>query len=113
MLYLGIEIGGTKLQVGLGDGLGQVTHHHRVAAEPQAGGCRDSFADSHGLPASVPAGEAVGHHPSKAAAWTGGPVDDQTQQTIKTHQSVWLGFISFIEMGSRDLGNTQSDRQRC
>ena len=94
MLYLGIEIGGTKLQVGLGDGLGQVTHHHRVAAEPQAGAaqrirsqiltaCQLLF-----LQASISASSIKG-----CGLGFGGPVDDQTQQTITSHQvSGWDSF---------------------
>lgn len=93
MLYLGIEIGGTKLQVGLGDGLGQVTHVHRVAAQPQAGAngirsqivdaCRHLFEQA-GIAASSIKGCGLGF---------GGPVDDRTQQTITSHQvSGWDAF---------------------
>jgi glucokinase len=93
MLYLGIEIGGTKLQVGLGDGLGQVAHHHRVAAEPKTGAggirsqivtaCRQLFQQA-GISASSIKGCGLGF---------GGPVDDRTQQTITSHQvSGWEQF---------------------
>lgn len=93
MLYLGIEIGGTKLQVGLGDGLGQVTHHHRVTAEPLAGAsgirsqivtaCQHLFQQAD-ISASSIKGCGLGF---------GGPVDDRTQQTITSHQvSGWDSF---------------------
>ena len=36
-MYLGIEIGGTKLQAGLGDGQGSLVRIERVRAEPRAG----------------------------------------------------------------------------
>ncbi len=86
MVFLGIEIGGTKLQVGLGDGLGQVTHVHRVAAQPQAGAsgirsqiveaCQHLFKQA-GIAPSAMKGCGLGF---------GGPVDDRTQQTITSHQ---------------------------
>lgn len=93
MTFLGIEIGGTKLQVGLGDGLGQVTHLHRVAAEPQAGAagirsqivaaCKHLFQVAAIDPSTI-GGCGLGF---------GGPVDDRTQQAITSHQvSGWDAF---------------------
>ncbi len=93
MVFLGIEIGGTKLQIGLGDGLRQVTHHHRVTAEPLAGAsgirsqivtaCQHLFQQA-GISASSIKGCGLGF---------GGPVDDRTQQTITSHQvSGWDQF---------------------
>ena len=91
--YLGIEIGGTKLQLGVGPGTGTLSGLWRgdvnvadgpdgirrqiIAAVPallsQAGVCSDSIA-----------GVSVGF---------GGPVDDATQTIIKSHQiDNWDGF---------------------
>lgn len=100
MQYLGIEIGGTKLQVGLGDGLGQITHLYRVSAKPEDGapGIRSQIVDAcqqilkqTGVPVTTLKGCGIGF---------GGPVDDTTRQTITSHQvagwdlfplAKWLG----------------------
>lgn len=93
MYYLGIEIGGTKLQVGLGDGLGQIQCMDRVAAQPASGAmgirsqiveaCRRLFEQA-GIKSNDIAGCGIGF---------GGPVDDHSQSTITSHQvSGWDRF---------------------
>lgn len=86
MHYLGIEIGGTKLQVGLGDGQGRIIHQFRVAAEPAAGaaGIRSQIADAvesllQQFNVSRAAIQACG-------IGFGGPVDDTAGTTITSHQ---------------------------
>lgn len=85
-LFLGVEIGGTKLQVGLGDGLGNIQHLHRVAARPEegAGGIRHQIAsavDDVLQRANISAAEIT-----RCGIGFGGPVDDRTQSTITSHQ---------------------------
>lgn len=102
--FLGIEIGGTKLQVGLGDGLGQVSHHHRVAARPQAGaaGIRAQIVDAcHSLlqqsslkPSDI----------QYCGIGFGGPVNDLTQRTITSHQVAGWDDFPLIQWCQETLG---------
>jgi glucokinase len=79
--YLGIEIGGTKLQLGVGPGDGTFTRFWRGAVNRDRGatGIREQIgAASEDLLAGLPlSGVGIGF---------GGPVDDATRQVITSHQ---------------------------
>jgi glucokinase len=85
-MFLGIEIGGTKLQLGLGPGDGTIVGLWRGTVEPAAGaeGIRRQIA------AAVPEllhSARVGPGRVKAlGVGFGGPVDDGSQRVIKSHQ---------------------------
>ena len=102
-MYLGIEIGGTKLQIGLGPGDGTILGLWRSAVNVTAGGegirnqilaaVPELLGSAH-LSADQLLGVGVGF---------GGPVDDKTQRIIKSHQipgwddfplPQWLGEAS-------------------
>jgi len=85
-MYLGIEIGGTKLQLGLGAGAGQLQGLWRETVDPASGpdGIRRQITRAvpellarAGLERSLIDGIGIGF---------GGPVDDETQHVIKSHQ---------------------------
>lgn len=91
--YLGIEIGGTKLQIGLGTGTGQLDAlwRGRVVPAEGANGIRRQLqqavpqllADA-GLHSNVLRGAGIGF---------GGPVDDRTKTILKSHQiEGWESF---------------------
>jgi glucokinase len=92
-MYLGIEIGGTKLQLGLGPGDGTLLGFWRGTVDVAAGseGIRRQIAlavpellASAGLKREALKGVGVGF---------GGPVDDATRSVIKSHQIAgWDGF---------------------
>ncbi len=92
-MYLGIEIGGTKLQLGLGGGDGRLAGLWRRPVEPAAGaeGIRrhilaavPELLDSADLDRKQLQGVGIGF---------GGPVDDATRTVIKSHQIPgWEGF---------------------
>jgi glucokinase len=95
--YAGIEIGGTKLQLVLGNGLGDITEKRRLTVQPRLGavGIREQIARE--LPLLVgPSGvKAVG-------VGFGGPVDWKRGRICKSHQvegwsefdlAGWLGGI--------------------
>jgi glucokinase len=93
MHYLGIEIGGTKLQLGVGPGDGTLAGLWRGTVDPSAGadGIRrqigaavpELLAQS-GVERSQLKGVGIGF---------GGPVDDATRTVIKSHQIAgWDGF---------------------
>jgi glucokinase len=93
MLYLGIEIGGTKLQIGLGPGDGRLLQLHRENVNISCGpaGIREQIV------AAVPRllhDSGVGHDRLKAVGvGFGGPVDDANRTIIKSHQiEGWDGF---------------------
>lgn len=92
-MYLGIEIGGTKLQLGLGEGEGVIRGLWRGAVDPAAGGegirrqivgALPELLAKAGVERSALKGVGVGF---------GGPTDDDTQTVIKSHQIAgWDGF---------------------
>jgi glucokinase len=99
-MYLGIEIGGTKLQLGLGEGNGTLAGLWRSTVDVRAGadGIRRRIIDGvsellhqSNLERSQVAGVGIGF---------GGPVDDTTATVIKSHQiqgwdsfplAAWIG----------------------
>src|SRR6476660_3715834 len=92
-MFLGIEIGGTKLQLGLGEGDGKIAALWRGAVDAAAGadGIRKQ------IPAAVP--ELLAQAKLKrdqirgVGIGFGGPVDDATRTVIKSHQIAgWDGF---------------------
>src|SRR3954451_13734705 len=93
MKYIGIEIGGTKLQLGVGDGDGVLAGLWRGTVDVAAGpeGIRRQIV------ASVPellhrSGIAQGQLKGVGIGF-GGPVDDTTRTIITSHQiEGWDGF---------------------
>ena len=92
-MYLGIEIGGTKLQLGVGPGDGTLAGQWRgnVDAALGAEGIRRQILIA--VPELLQTAK-VGSADLKAAGvGFGGPVDDVSQTIIKSHQiSGWDGF---------------------
>ncbi len=92
-MFLGIEIGGTKLQLGLGEGDGRLAGLWRGTVDVAAGpdGIRRQIRDR--APellarSSVPRARVRG-----VGIGFGGPVDDATRTIIKSHQIAgWDGF---------------------
>jgi glucokinase len=92
-MYLGIEIGGTKLQMGLGEDDGRLASLWRGRVDPARGsqGIREQIEaglpellDRAGVSSSGLRGVGVGF---------GGPVDDDTRTVVKSHQiEGWDGF---------------------
>lgn len=92
-MYLGIEIGGTKLQAGVGAGDGKLTSLDRVKAVPQAGregiceqlrGLVQEVFARHNLKPQDLAGVGIGF---------GGPVDSRRGVVLTSHQVVgWDNF---------------------
>jgi glucokinase len=87
-LYLGIEIGGTKLQVFTGDAKARIVDRHRFPVEPSSGsaGIRAQLEDI--IPAL-----AKRVRPVAVGVGFGGPVDWKTGQICCSHQiEGWSGF---------------------
>jgi glucokinase len=85
-MFLGIEIGGTKLQLGLGQGDGVMGRLWRGGVDPSAGGAGirrqisaavPELLDGAGLSLQQVGGIGIGF---------GGPVDDATQSIVRSHQ---------------------------
>lgn len=80
-MYLGIEIGGTKLQIGVGAADGSLANLWRGTIDPALGaaGIRRQIINA------IP--QLLNGRPIRAAGiGFGGPVDDSTQRIIKSHQ---------------------------
>lgn len=92
-MYLGIEIGGTKLQLGLGAGDGHIAALWRGAVNPAEGGEGIRKQIERAVPellakANLDRGALRG-----AGIGFGGPTDDATRTVIKSHQIAgWDGF---------------------
>lgn len=86
--YLGIEIGGTKLQIVAGNGLGRITRRWRAAADQARGGP--------GICEQLRAGLAeirAGLSPLAIGVGFGGPIDFRTGRIARSHQiHGWEGF---------------------
>ena len=88
--FIGIEIGGTKLQLVAGDALSRVKHRLRLSADRTAGGagiCRQveaGLAELRAATGASIAGVGVGF---------GGPVDRETGRIVRSHQVAgWENF---------------------
>ncbi|MFO0809352.1 MAG: ROK family protein [Gemmataceae bacterium] len=92
-MYLGVEIGGTKLQLALGRGDGVLNHHWRGTVDVAAGaaGIRERIVTA--FPELL-ASSGVGRPQVRAVGiGFGGPVDDATRGVLKSHQvGGWDGF---------------------
>lgn len=85
-MYLGIEIGGTKLQLGLGPGDGTIIGLWRGSVDVAAGGEGIRRQIVTAVPELLRSAR-VGPSRLKAAGiGFGGPVDDGNQRVIKSHQ---------------------------
>jgi glucokinase len=87
-LFLGIEIGGTKLQVFTGHGSGRVTERHRFPVEASSGGAGIRAQLEQIIP---PLAKRL--RPTAVGVGFGGPVDWKTGRICRSHQiEGWSGF---------------------
>jgi len=87
-LLLGIEIGGTKLQIVLGDTTARIRERRRLSVDPAcgAGGIRRQMESA--LPELI-----HGRKISAVGVGFGGPVDWKTGRVARSHQiEGWFGF---------------------
>jgi glucokinase len=92
-MYLGIEIGGTKLQLGLGQGDGRLEGLWRGTVDVAAGpeGIRRQIMAA--VPELLTQGGVERSQIRGVGIGFGGPVDDATRTIIKSHQiEGWDGF---------------------
>jgi glucokinase len=85
-MFLGIEIGGTKLQIGLGEGDGVLRGlwHGRVNVQAGAEGIRRQIVE--GTPELLAQAGVAKEQVRGIGIGFGGPVDDETGAVIKSHQ---------------------------
>jgi glucokinase len=92
-MFLGIEIGGTKLQLGIGAGDGTLVHFWRGPVKPKAGGegIRKQIVDA--VPKLLRQAKLKPKDVRAIGVGFGGPVDDKTQRILKSHQvEGWADF---------------------
>jgi glucokinase len=92
-MYLGIEIGGTKLQLGLGRGDGIIVALERTEVNPAAGaeGIRKQILAA--VPQLLAKAQLDRGHLRGVGIGFGGPTDDTTRTVIRSHQIAgWDGF---------------------
>jgi glucokinase len=85
-MFLGIEIGGTKLQLGLGEGDGTLRARWRGDVDVQAGGEGIRRQILEAVPSLLTQAGLVEHQVLGVGIGFGGPVDDHTHTVIKSHQ---------------------------
>jgi len=85
-MYLGIEIGGTKLQVGVGPGDGTIAGlwRGRVDASAGAAGIRERILRA--IPETLQSARVAVTRLKAAGVGFGGPINDSTGRTITSHQ---------------------------
>jgi glucokinase len=92
-MYLGIEIGGTKLQLGLGRGDGVLLGLWRGAVDVAAGGDGIRTQIAAAVPELLASAKVNRDQLKGVGVGFGGPVDDATRSVIKSHQIAgWDGF---------------------
>jgi glucokinase len=110
-MYLGIEIGGTKLQLGLGPGDGTLLALWRGAVVPADGADGIRRQISQAIPELLANANRGRDELRGVGIGFGGPVDDATRTVIKSHQIAgWDGFpladwIADIVGVPAELGN--------
>jgi glucokinase len=93
LMFLGIEIGGTKLQLGLGEGDGKIVALWRGTVNPAEGseGIRKQIVAA--VPELLAKAKLDRGHLRGIGIGFGGPTDDATRTVIKSHQIAgWDGF---------------------
>jgi glucokinase len=92
-MYVGIEIGGTKLQLGLGRGDGTLLGLWRGTVDVAAGGDGIRRQIVAGVPELLTSASVKREELKGVGVGFGGPVDDATRSVIKSHQIAgWDGF---------------------
>lgn len=92
-MYLGIEIGGTKLQLGVGPGDGTLPALWRGAVDPTAGAAGILRQIEAGVPELLATAGMTLSGLRAAGIGFGGPTDDATQSVVKSHHVAgWTGF---------------------
>ena len=92
-MFLGIEIGGTKLQLGIGPGDGSLVHFWRGPVKPKAGGERIRKQIVAVVPKLLRQAKLKPKAIRAIGVGFGGPVDDETQRILKSHQvEGWADF---------------------
>lgn len=90
-MYLGIEIGGTKLQAALGDGAGRIDRIERTTAD--AAGGRERICEQIASLAKSLLPSSMAPKIVRAGIGFGGPVDPASGRVLKSHQvSGWDDF---------------------
>ncbi len=92
-MYLGIEIGGTKLQLGVGPGDGTLLDFQRLPVDVARGaeGIRRQILKAG--PQLIEAAKSRGQEVRGVGYGFGGPVDDATRRVLKSHQvEGWADF---------------------
>jgi glucokinase len=92
-MYLGIEIGGTKLQLGLGAGDGKLLHLHRESVNPEEGGEGIRRQILAVIPRVLEESNVSLTELRAVGIGFGGPVDDATRTVLVSHQIAgWESF---------------------
>jgi glucokinase len=92
-MFLGIEIGGTKLQIGLGKGDGKIVHLWRNVVQPKSGAAGIRTQIRRGVPELLAVAGVSRADLSGIGVGFGGPVDDRTRSVLRSHQiDGWEGF---------------------
>jgi glucokinase len=106
-LYLGLEIGGTKLQLGLGRGDGRILAIQRRVIRPEsgAGGILQQIQDAY--PALLSQSDVAGESPTAAGIGFGGPVDADEGRTLRSHQVDGWDNFNLVGWASETLNIPQ------
>jgi glucokinase len=108
--FLGIEIGGTKLQIVIGDDLATIVERQRFTVDPTRGGAGIRAQIETALPGLIRQWQ-----PGAVGVGFGGPVDRQAGRIARSHQiegwsefplAEWLGTIARLPVWVENDANT-------
>src|SRR5258708_2691296 len=92
-MYLGIEIGGTKMQLGVGEADGVLFAAHRSTVDRSRGAAGKLEANEATMPELLRRSNLDLSDFQAIGIGYGGPTDDKTQSVIKSHHiDGWTGF---------------------
>jgi glucokinase len=103
-MFLGIEIGGTKLQLGIGPGDGSIRALERVKADAAAGADRIRQQIRESVPRLLTRAGVERSDVRGVAIGFGGPVDTQRGIVTKSHQVEGWSEFPLAEWSQRELG---------
>ena len=114
---LGIEIGGTKLQLVIGNGQADIQDRHRFKVDPTRGGAGIRKLLQKSLPALL-----KHHHPTAVGVGFGGPVDPASGTIRCSHQIAgwadfplgsWLAELTQLPVSVDNDANTAALAEAC
>lgn len=103
-MYLGIEIGGSKLQLGIGTGAGDLRHLVRLPADAGGGAAAIRRQTQEGMHLLLRQSGVSAKELQGGAIGFGGPVDDSSGSVLTSHQVAGWADFPLADWATQALG---------